>query len=153
MSAEILIVPVIAWKAIVALAAVAAVKKTSDNKRLQQEQELKLELSKIKTVEIPLEDKLFLKEPLRRDEEFSLAVKDGIKITFYRTVGGKHKIIVTGKKNEAELIKIGKETFSNLTQSYIKEKVLNELKKKGFSINKEEVQDDKSIRLVVRKWS
>ena len=39
-----------------------------------------------------------------------------------------------------------------LTQHYARGKVLNELKQKGYQVVKEEVQPDRSIRVVVQRW-
>lgn len=156
MSASIVVLPLIAWQALTALAAGTTVTgiaiKTSKNLKQKEEIEKKLQILQTKTIEIPLDNKIFLKEKILRDDEIKLPVKKNISLSLYRDIKGKYKLIASGKMSEQELIKIAKNTFDNLVQQYVKENVLQQLKKKGFSITKEEVCKDNNIRLVVRKW-
>jgi hypothetical protein len=44
------------------------------------------------------------------------------------------------------------EMAKRLTQQYARTKVINELKNKGYQVVKEEVQPNKSVRVVVQRW-
>jgi hypothetical protein len=53
---------------------------------------------------------------------------------------------------EDEDVKVNKEIVSKIKQKYNYMKVMDELKKKGYNLETEEVAADKSLRLKFTKW-
>ena len=60
---------------------------------------------------------------------------------------GRTEFVLQGKETETV-----KATLDKVKQAYSRVKVLNEVKKNGYSSVKEEKLSDGSIRLVVQKW-
>ncbi|MFH0795841.1 MAG: DUF1257 domain-containing protein [Candidatus Omnitrophota bacterium] len=104
------------------------------------------------TVEIEMKNSHIISESLTREEEASFS-REGITITFRKDVRGRCGILVSGEgKTKEELKAIGTEVCRKIIQDYVRSKIMNELKKKGFKLAAEEVTENKTIRLTVRKW-
>jgi stage V sporulation protein SpoVS len=59
---------------------------------------------------------------------------------------------VSGKnKTEAELQAIGQTVMNRILQQYAYQRVMEELEKRGFTVVKEEVDENQVIRIRVRK--
>ncbi|MHC4160295.1 MAG: DUF1257 domain-containing protein, partial [Planctomycetota bacterium] len=54
--------------------------------------------------------------------------------------------------SKVELKQIAEEFTQKLTQCFVYDKVLRELKNKDFQVVNEEVTEDESIRIHVRRW-
>ena len=60
---------------------------------------------------------------------------------------------VEGKgKTDAELEALGRDLINRVAQQYAYQKLSAELKKKGYSFVQENVEEDNTIRLTVRRW-
>jgi hypothetical protein len=103
--------------------------------------------------EMELENSAVFKESLRNEKQMVFK-KDDIKLTFYADEHGKYMLRVKGaKKTKAQLQQIGKEMMNRFTQQYAYNKVVSELKRKGYAVAAEEILENKTVRVVVRRFS
>jgi hypothetical protein len=66
---------------------------------------------------------------------------------FRATTAGEYEIV-----GMEEVLEEQKEFINNLTQQYAYLKILKDASAAGYNLVKEEVGEDKTIKLVVRKW-
>lgn len=105
-----------------------------------------------KKVELEIKNSKIITDSLERKEEVSFT-KEGVTATFKKDLRGRCGISVLGRgKSEEELRKIGKELSQKIVQQYVKSKVLEELKQKGYMLSEEEITEEGTIRLNIRKW-
>jgi hypothetical protein len=103
--------------------------------------------------EMELENSEVFKESLRNDKQMVFK-KDDIKLTFYADEHGKYMLRVKGAtKTKAQLQQIGKEMMNRFTQQYAYNKVVSELKRKGYAVAAEEILENKTVRVVVRRFT
>jgi len=77
----------------------------------------------------------------------------GFKVTFAKDGRGGCSMRVEGKgKTDAELETLGRDLINRVAQQYAYQKLNTELKKKGYTLVQEKVEEDQSIRLTVRRW-
>jgi hypothetical protein len=55
-------------------------------------------------------------------------------------------------KSKAELKQVAQNFCNKLTQHFVYNKVMTELRQKGFQIVNEETMNDESVRIHVRRW-
>ena len=156
MSAIIILTPVIVagWPAISAAAAGAATaiglmvrRSVKDMVKEAVQQKGKVE----QQVEVELADSVVLAKELALEKEIVL-VKDDIEIRISRDARGRCSVSAKGLgRSKQELQQIAEEFVQKMTQCFIYNRVASELKNKGFSVVNEEVMQDKSIRLHVRR--
>lgn len=153
MSTVIVLAPVIIsnWPAITIAAAGAAaalgftVKKTAQE-TMQQVQETE------QTVEIELPDSEVLAQSLATEQKMVMT-KGSVRITVQRDARGQCKVCASGKGHgRVELEQMAHQFTEKLTQCFIYDKVVRELKNKNFQVVNEEVMQDESIRIHVRRW-
>lgn len=122
-------------------------------KDAKQTEELEIQQKEMEnSVEISLEKSHILGENLARGSSFILQ-KDDITTVFKRTTDGGCSVHVSGKnKTDQELRAIGDQLVNKITQQYTYNKVITELKKKGFSVDHEELSQDQTIRIQVSKY-
>ncbi|MBP7635607.1 DUF1257 domain-containing protein [Candidatus Ozemobacteraceae bacterium] len=78
---------------------------------------------------------------------------NGFRVTFAKDGRGNCSMRVEGKgKTDAELAALGRDLINRVAQQYAYQKLSAELKKKGYSLVQENVEEDNSIRLTVRRW-
>ena len=151
MSALILVTPIItaAWpvfsSAIFGAAAALgfSLKKTSVAETSMQKSE---------SVELDIKNSSIVTDSLGKEEE-AVFTKEGATVAFKKDVNGHCAISVSGTgKSRQELYAIGSELSQKIVQSYVHSRVVEELKKKGFELAEEEVTEDRTIRLTVRRW-
>jgi len=105
-----------------------------------------------RSVTVPLEDSNILGDTMARDSQFTID-KGDIKATFSREADGRVSVHVSGEnKTDSELQTLGKELTGRVTQQYAYNKVITEMKKKGFTVTSEEVANDQTIRIHVSKY-
>jgi hypothetical protein len=157
MSAVIVLTPVIiaAWPAITAAALGAAsavglmvgqtVKeeiKNAANQEVNAEQKVEIELSESE----------ILTKGIAREKEIVLT-KGDIELRVSRDARGRCKVCAKGKgHSEQELKQLAEQFVQKMTQCFIYNRVASELKNKGFQMVNEEVMDDQTIRMHVRRW-
>jgi hypothetical protein len=154
MSTIIVLTPLIigSWPLISAAVTAAAVGLGMNVNQVVQEirQENKAEVDQI--VEIELENSEVLASQVASGKEMVLT-KDGITIRISRDARGKCKICAEGKGySKAELKGFAEEFTQKLTQCFVYNNTVTELKAKDFQMINEEVMEDGTIRVHVRRW-
>lgn len=153
MSTIIILAPVIisSWPAIAATVGVAAASlglvanevANEGKNKVEQEQSIELDISGNTTIS----------ETLSEDQKLEFVSNEGIKITVKCDERGRCSVCATGKGFSDSKLKERAEQFvEKLTQCYVYNKVVNELKNKKFQIVDQKVGDDESIKINVRRW-
>ena len=103
-------------------------------------------------VEVELADSEVLAQSLATSQQIVLN-KGDIRLVVERDARGRCKVCASGKgHSKVELKQVAEEFTQKLTQCFIYNKVMKELKGKNFQIVNEEVTQDESIRINVRRW-
>ena len=103
-------------------------------------------------VEVELEDSQVLAENVASGKELVLT-KDGITLRVTRDARGLCKICASGKGHtQTELKQIAKEFSQKVSQCFIYNRTVTELKKHNFQTVNEDVTEDGTIRVHVRRW-
>jgi ABC-type transporter MlaC component len=154
MSAIIVLTPVIIanWPVITAAVAGAAsamglLVKESISQAVEEKQS-----NVERNVEVELSDSKVLMESMATDQEIVLT-KGDIELRVKRDERGRCSVCAKGTgHSEAEMKQIAEEFTGKLTQCFVYDKVMRELKNKEFQVVNEEVMEDESIRIHVRRW-
>jgi ABC-type transporter MlaC component len=154
MSAVLILTPVVigSWPAIA-----AAVAGASAAMGLMMSETVKDSVKDCKSVtkesvELELSDSKILAESMSTGQEI-LLTKGTIELRVKRDARGRCSICADGiGHSKAELKKVAEEFTEKLTQCFIYDKVMRELKSKDFNVVNEEVLEDESIRIHVRRW-
>lgn len=87
-------------------------------------------------------------------EEESLTLRRGdLTLRFRKGADGRLKLCVSGEGlAESELAAAGKEAMDRFLQEYSRRKIAAELRKRGFSLEEERL-DDGTIRLKAKRWA
>ncbi len=89
---------------------------------------------------------------LGRDQKISVT-RGGVTVTFSRDARGKASVCVTGEGySDDELRAFGEELSQRVVQKYVHQKLLDEVRARGFNVVEEEVDKTNSIRIKVRHW-
>lgn len=104
------------------------------------------------TVVIPFENsELFNQEMEKKELCFD---KEGMAIRLSANERGKYSLQITGTgKTKAELLNIGQDMKERITQQYIYHKVMTGLKEKGYVMVGEELEADRAVHVVVRRFA
>lgn len=148
MSVFFVVIPIIAaWPIFTAAAAAAAgALGYTIHKATREEVDLS------HTAQIKVENSQALGEALGRQGGLELR-QEKTTIRVERDARGQCRISVCNPtKGGEELKKIGYDFLHRLTQQYAYGKVMEEVKKSGFTVTQEKVSEDKTIKITVRKW-
>jgi hypothetical protein len=156
MSFSLVLAPVViaSWPAITAAVAEAAAAmglavkgNASVSNNVPAQQQLKE-----RSVEVTMTDSEVLSENIATGQEIVLT-KRMIEIRVHRDEQGCCRVCAKGiGHTEAELKAIAEEFTQKMTQIYMYNRVVTELKAKGFQMVNEEQMDDQAIRIHVRRW-
>ncbi len=155
MSTVLILAPVIIsnWPAIAVAAAGAAsalgftMKQTAEEAVKRDEQAAAQE-----NVELELAESQVLAQGLATDQKIVLT-KGSTQITVQRDARGRCKVCASGSGlSKTELKQAAEEFTQKLTQCFIYDKVMKQLKGKNFQVVNEQVAQDESIRIHVRRW-
>jgi len=115
--------------------------------------ELKRKDSKVKTcVEVDVKNSNVISEFIK-DKQTINVEKDNVLVSFQKGADNRCKITVMGEgKTDAELKAIGEEMAKAVTQKYVYNKIMSELKQKDFSIVEEKIEEDNTIRINARRY-
>jgi hypothetical protein len=110
------------------------------------------EAKTVNSVKLEIDRSEVVTGQLGRDQ--SIAVnRDGVTIRFSRDARGAASLCVTGAGHaEEELRAMGEALSSSVVQHYVYQKLMDEMRARGFNVVEEEVREDSSIRLKVRHW-
>jgi hypothetical protein len=108
--------------------------------------------SEQKTVVIPFEETDIFEEQRvsKKGLQFN---KDGISISLFKDTNGKYSLKLTGAgKSTEELKTIGTDMKGRITQQYVYHKVLTGLKSKRYVVVNEEINPERTVRIVLRRY-
>ena len=89
---------------------------------------------------------------LGRDQRISVT-REGVTVTFSRDARGKAALCVTGSGQDNESLRaLGEELSQAVVQQYVYQKLMDEMRSRGFVLVEQETNADRSIRLKVRHW-
>ena len=89
---------------------------------------------------------------LARDQHLAVT-RDGVTVTFSRDARGKASLCVTGNgQSDEELRALGEQLSGRVVQQYVYQKLMDEMKTRGFVVVEEETDGHQAIRLKVRHW-
>jgi len=155
MSTVLILAPVIisSWPAITAAVAGAATALGFVMNRTVQETLAGVQTEEgVENVEVELAESEVLAQSLATNQQIVLN-KGSIRLVVERDARGRCKVCASSKgHSKAELKQVAEEFTQKLTQCFIYNKVMKELKGKNFQIVNEEVTQDQSIRINVRRW-
>jgi ABC-type transporter MlaC component len=155
MSTVLILAPIVisSWPTIAVAATAAAsalgfaVQKTAQEALRENKEE-----QGTQTVEVELANSEVLAQGLATDQRIVLT-KGGVQLTVERDARGRCKVCASGKGlSKAQLTQAAEQFTQKLTQCFIYDKVMRELKGKSFQVVNEEVMQDDSIRIHVRRW-
>jgi hypothetical protein len=155
MSTVVILTPIIIsnWPVIVAAATGAATAlgfatKQTVEQMVKEEQKVEVEQS----VEIELQESQVLGESLKTGQEMVLQ-KGSVELRIGRDERGRCTVCAKGiGHSKTELETIAKEFTEKMTQCFVYNRVMTELKQKDFNIVNEEVTEDNDIHIHVRRW-
>ena len=108
--------------------------------------------SQVVAVEVGVEDSEVLGEQLQAEEEIVL-VRENMRVRVFRDARGKVSVCVEGiGRTKEELRAFGEQVVQKISQTFIYNKLMKELKARDFTIVEETVAEDEAIRLNVRCW-
>jgi hypothetical protein len=113
----------------------------------------KVTVSTSNQVSLEIEQSEIVTNHLGRDQKISVT-RDGVTVTFARDARGRASLCVDGKMghSEASLRAIGEELSRRVVQTYVYQRLMQEMKARQFNVVEEERAEDNSIRLKVRRW-
>ena len=104
------------------------------------------------SVQLEIERSEVVTNQLGRDQRISVT-RESVTVTFSRDARGKASLCVTGNGHgEEELRVLGEELSQAVVQQYVYQKLMDDMRARGFNVVEEEVTADRSIRLKVRHW-
>jgi len=154
MSAVVILTPVVisSWPAITAAVAGAAAGLGMVVKESVKEAIEVTEINVEQTVEVELADSELLADNLATGKEIVLTKAD-MEIRVGRDERGRCTVCASGKgKSKVELKQIADEFAQKMTQCFVYNRVMSEVKSRNFQVVNEEVMEDESVRIHVRRW-
>jgi hypothetical protein len=153
MSSVLILTPIIVagWPTITAAVVGAAsalglVVRETVKEEIKQQQEIE------ENVEVEVANSEVLAQNMAIDKEMVLT-KGDIELRVSKDERGQCKVCVKGKGHtKAELREMAEQFTQKMTQCFVYNRVATELKNKGFQMVNEEVMEDQSIRINVRRW-
>ena len=105
-----------------------------------------------KAVTLELADSQVAAEAVAQDREIVLT-RGAITLTVRRNAKGRFEVCAAGAgHSEMELEAVAREFSQKMAQCLVYNKVLTELRAKGFQVVEEEQMEDEAIRIHVRRW-
>ena len=102
--------------------------------------------------EIEVDNTEILADAAGRGEEI-VVEREGIRATFTREARGGLRVCMEGTGySKRELRRIGQELIDRVTQQYVYNRVVTELKSRKMTIVSEEVAEDRTVKVRVRSW-
>ena len=157
MSTVLILTPIIIsnWPAITAAVIGAAsalgfVTKHAVEQEIQQAQGEQQKAEQ--AVELELPESQVLSEQMATDQQI-VVTKGSVQIIVKRDERGRCVVCAKGKGlSKQELKQIAQQFTEKLTQRFIYDKVVKQIKQKNFQIVNEEVTENDDIRIHVRRW-
>lgn len=154
MGAVLILTPIIigSWPAITAAAAGAAAALGLVVKESVQEALQETEVNVEQSVEVELAENEVLAENLATGKEI-VFTKGTVELRVHRDERGRCSVCAKGAGHtKAELKQMAEQFSQRLTQCFVYNRVMSELKGRDFQVVNEEVMEDESVRIHVRRW-
>jgi ABC-type transporter MlaC component len=155
MSAVLVLTPIIiaSWPAItVAVAGAASAMGLAVSEAVKNFDKGKQNNKVERQVEVTLSESEVITKNMTTDQEIVLR-KGDIELRVRRDERGRCSVCAKGTgRSQAELKQVATEFVQKLTQCFVYDKLMRELKNKEFQVVNEEVMEDESIRIHVRRW-
>jgi hypothetical protein len=102
--------------------------------------------------EIEVENSEILSETAGVEQEI-VVERAGITARFNRDARGALRVCVEGGGlSKSELRALGEDLIGRVTQQYVYNRLINEMKEKNMAVVHEEVDEDRTVRIRVRNW-
>jgi len=154
MSAVVILTPIVisSWPAITAAVAGAAAGLGLMVKETVEEAVQEVEVEVGQSVEVELANSEVLAENLATGKEIVLTKAD-LQIRVGRDERGRCTVCASGKgRSKTELKQIADDFAQKMTQCFVYNRVMSEVKSRNFQVVNEEVMEDESVRIHVRRW-
>ncbi|MFA5555218.1 MAG: DUF1257 domain-containing protein [Phycisphaerae bacterium] len=156
MSTVVILAPIIIsnWPVILAAVtgAASALGFVSVKEAVKAKTEVEGQVQNKESVELEVQESQVLAESVKTGQEIVLQ-KGTVELRVFRDERGRCKVCAKGVgHNKAELRTIAQEFMEKMTQCFVYNRVMSEIKNKNFNIVNEEVMDDQSIRINIRRW-
>ena len=154
MSAVCILTPLViaAWPAFSAAVAAAAGSLGYQVVSSLNEEEAETATQRSNAVQLEIARSEVVTGQLGRDQRIIVA-RGGVTVTFSRDARGKASLCVTGDGHSREELKaLGEELSQTVVQQYVYQKLMDEMRTRGFIVVDEQVNEDRSIRLKVHHW-
>ena len=103
-------------------------------------------------VQLEIERSEVVTNQLGRDQRIAVS-REGVTVTFSRDARGKASLCVIGNGRSDEALRaLGEELSQAVVQQYVYQKLMDEMRSRGFNVDEEDVSQDRSIRLQDRHW-
>lgn len=153
MSAILILAPAViaGWPAITAaVAGAAAALGMNMAKELHEPEKQSRKADAITSVELDMEQSEVLEGSLAGNEEIVLR-KDDMSVRVHRDEYGQLRFHVDGRnRSKTELEAFGRQVLEKVTQTFIYNRVVTELKQRGIEVQREEVTQDQTVHIYVR---
>jgi len=151
MSAVCILTPVViaAWPAFSAAVTAAA---ASLGYQLVAEARAQATVESSQRVELAIPQSEIVTGTLGRDQRLRLT-RDNVTVVFSRDSRGRASICVTGEgHSDTELQAMGEELSQKVVQQYVYQRMMDEMRTRGYNVVEEQVDENQAIRLKVRHW-
>jgi len=110
------------------------------------------EQERVSSVQLEIERSEVVTNSLGRDQRISVS-REGVTITFSRDARGKAALCVTGEGFTKEALQgLGEELSQGVVQQYVYQKLMDEMRSRGFVVVEEAQNEDRSIHMKIRHW-
>ncbi len=153
MSAVCIIAPVvIAGWPIFSAAVMAAASSLGYQLVAEGARNLETSVKQSNQVELDIDRSEVVTGQLNRDQRISVT-REGVTVTFSRNARGKASLCVSGQGRSDEALRaFGEELSRAVIQQYVYQKLMDEIRARGFVVAEQETNEDRSIHLTVRQW-
>ena len=104
------------------------------------------------SVQLEIERSEVVTNSLGRDQRISVT-REGVTVTFSRDARGKAMLCVTGEGFTKESLQaLGDELSQGVVQQYVYQKLMDEMRSRGFVVVEEQQNEDRSIHMKIRHW-
>lgn len=103
-------------------------------------------------VELQIDQSEIVTSTLGRDQRLRLT-RENVTVVFSRDSRGRASICVTGEgHSDAELQAMGEELSQKVVQQYVYQRMMDEMRTRGYNVVEEQIDENQAIRLKVRRW-
>lgn len=86
-------------------------------------------------------------------DEQLVVEREGVRAVFGRDGRGALRVSMQGHGvSRAELRRIGEELIGRVTQQYVYNRIMTEMKQRNMTVVEEEVTEDRAVRIHLRNW-